>query len=382
LKPHSFIGTIDKTSGNLLMTEVLLKELTNTDIDWMIAIGHQREIAAGSVLIEEGKPTNFLHIILDGILSVTVSQPDHNPLTRAFAAIEGGEIFGREIAKLSTGEVVGEIPFVGTRLTATTVKAVKKSLVMSIPHQELAAKLRQDVGFASRFYRAIAIMLSDRIQSTINQLSRSNLAQGQPLRDMLLVLGELHDSDIDWMMACGRQEKIAANTVLIHEQGPVDALYILLGGKMSLSVSSDERNPLARAFAAIEGGEILGQEIARLSQGEIVGETAFIDNHLPSATVRAIEDSLVLAIPRQVLAAKLQQDVSFASRFYLVIATLLSSRLQGMLSRLGYGRRNYSKGQPLDEVVEYEDELDLSVLERMAFAGKRFDWMQEHLIVS
>jgi len=28
--------------------------------------------------------------------------------------------------------------------------------------------------------------------------------------------------------------------------------------KCHLSVSSDERNPLARAFAAIEGGEILG----------------------------------------------------------------------------------------------------------------------------
>ena len=123
------------------MTEVLLKELTNTDINWMIAIGHQREIAAGSVLIEEGKRTNSLHILLDGILSVTVSQPDDNPLTLAFAAIEGGEILGREIARLSSGEVVGEIPFVGTRSTATTVKAVKKSLVVSIPQQELAAKL-------------------------------------------------------------------------------------------------------------------------------------------------------------------------------------------------------------------------------------------------
>jgi len=90
----------------------------------------------------------------------------------------------------------------------------------------------------------------------------------------------------------------------------------------------------------------------------------------------------VLLIPRQVLAAKLQQDVGFASRFYRLIATLLSNRLHGMLSRLGYGRRVYSKGQPLDEAVEYEDELDLSVLDRMAFAGKRFDWMQERLRVS
>ena len=253
---------------------------------------------------------------------------------------------------------------------------------MSISQQQLAVKLQQDVGFASRFYRAIAILLSDRLQSIINQFGRSNLAQGQQLRDVLFVLGELHDSDIDWMMACGTREKIAANTVLIHELGPVDALYILLGGKMSLSVSSDERNPLARAFAAIEGGEILGREIARLSQGEIVGETPFIDNRLPSATVKAIEDSLVLLIPRQVLAAKLQQDVGFASRFYRVIATLLSNRLHGMLSRLCYGRRVYSKGQPLDESIEYEDELHSNVLDRVALAGTRFDWMLRQISTS
>jgi hypothetical protein len=82
------------------------------------------------------------------------------------------------------------------------------------------------------------------------------------------------------------------------------------------------------------------------------------------------------------LAAKLQQDVGFASRFYRMIATLLSHRLQGIYSRLGYSRRVYSQGQPLDENVQYEDELELSVLDRMALAGKRFDWMLSHLKVS
>jgi hypothetical protein len=89
----------------------------------------------------------------------------------------------------------------------------------------------------------------------------------------------------------------------------------------------------------------------------------------------------LLPIPRQELAAKLQQDVGFASRFYRVIATLLSNRLQGMVSSLGYGKRVYSRGQSLNEGIEYEDELELSVLDRMALAGKRFDWMQDRLRV-
>ena len=184
------------------------------------------------------------------------------------------------------------------------------------------------------------------------------------------------------MMATGSQQKITANTILIDEGGPVDALYILLSGTMSLSVSDDERNPLARAFATIEGSEITSREIARLSKGEIMGETPFIDGRLPSATVKAVKDSLLLSIPRQQFAAKLQQDVGFASRFYRVIASLIYQRLQGMYSRLSYGRRVYSKGQSLDENVLYEDELDLNVLERMALAAKRFERMLRRLIIS
>lgn len=364
------------------MREVLLKELAKSDINWMIARGYQREITPGTLLIDAGKRTDSFYILLEGVLAVTISQPENNPLARAFAAIEGVESTSQEIARLFSGEVVGEIPFVSTYLTTTTVKAVEKSLVMTIPQAELAAKLQQDVGFACRFYRAIAIILADKLESIINQLGRRNLAQGQPLRDVLFVLGELYDSDIDWMMAHGKPQKIPANTVVIHERVSIDALYILLNGTMSISIADDECNPLTRAFAAIEGSEISGREIARLSKGEIIGEISLIDGRLPSATVRAVDESIVLSIPRQQLAVKLQQDVGFASRFYRAIATLLSHRLQGMLSQLGYGRRVYTQGLALAESAEYDDELNDNVLDGVALAGKRFDWMLGRLRVS
>lgn len=359
------------------MTEVLLKELSNSDINWMIATGRKKEVPAGTILVQQGKALDTLYIILDGTFTITVSQATNNPLDQAFAAMEDSETLGREIARVSSGEIVGEIPFINVRAAATTVEAIEKSVVISISRQQLRAKLQQDIGFASRFYRAIAILLSDRI----TQLGRNKLVPGQTLRDMLFVLGELNDSDIDWMIATGTRQKIAAHTVLIREGGPVDALYILLDGKMTVTISEDQHNPLIRAFAAIESTEIQSREIARLSRGEIVGETPFIDTKLPPATVQAIEESLVLSIPRQELAAKLQQDIGFASRFYRVIATILSNRLHELLSRIGYGRRVYSQGQPLYENVEYEDELDSIILDRMALAGTRFDWMLKRLKV-
>jgi hypothetical protein len=54
--------------------DVVIKELSNSDINWLMATGHQVKIVPGTILIEEGKVVDTLHIVLDGILSVTVSQ--------------------------------------------------------------------------------------------------------------------------------------------------------------------------------------------------------------------------------------------------------------------------------------------------------------------
>jgi bacteriocin-type transport-associated protein len=362
------------------MREVLLKELNNSDVDWLVAVGHRQEIAPDTILLREGQESDRLYILLEGVVSV-IAAASHNPLARAFAALEGTETAGKEIARLSGGETIGGIPFVDFRPLAATVKAMERSTVLSISRGQLTAKLQQDIGFAARFYRAIAILFCDRLQDAMARLGRSERSQGQPLRDVLYVLGQLNDSDIDWMMAAGTPKKIPARTVLVREGGPIDALYILLSGTMSVSVAEDIRNPLVRAFAAIEGNDIPEREIAKISKGEIVGETPFIDSRLPCTTVQALEDSLVLSIPRSLLAAKLHQDIGFAARFYQVIATLLSDRLQGTLAKFGYGKRVYTQGQPLDDNVEYDDELDANLLERMALAGTRFDWILQRVAI-
>ena len=49
-------------------------------------------------------------------------------------------------------------------------------------------------------------------------------------------------------------------------------------------------------------------EIGRLGPGEIIGEISFLENTLPSATVTAIESSLLLEIPIVLLAERLKAD--------------------------------------------------------------------------
>jgi bacteriocin-type transport-associated protein len=365
------------------MTEVLLKELSNSDIDWMLATGSREEIAAGTVLIRQGQPINALYILLDGALTVSISQADQNPVGHAFAALEGGEMSGHEIARLASGEMVGEIPFLEAYLPSTTVKALTKSLVLSIPQQQLETKLRQDVSFAAHLYRASAILLADRLEKIFSHFGHSTLVLVQPqLREILFIFAELRDSDIDWMIYAGSVNRIASGTVLLQAGRPVEALYILLDGQITLSVCEDEGNPLSRAFSSLEGSETAAREFARLSRGDIVGETPFIEARPPSVTVKALEDSLVLSIPRWRLAAKLLHDVGFAARFYRVLAVLLADKQQALVSRLGYGRLSYGTGQPLDEKFKYENELSSDFLAQVALAGTRFDWMLKRIRVS
>jgi bacteriocin-type transport-associated protein len=361
------------------MTDVLLKELTNSDIDWMLKTGQRLEVQAGEVLLHDNQRSNALYILLEGTLAEFLPQVEDHPLSRAFAAIEGDEATLREITRLSSGAVVGDIPLLRNRPTATLVKVIAPSLMLTISLQLLEAKVKEDAGFAARFYHAIAILFADRLQNIIHQLGRSKLVPAHTLRDVLYVFSELNDSDLDWMIGVGQQQKISSGTVLIHQDAPVDALYILLNGKIAVSVAEDEQNPLTRAFTAILDDDISsGKEVDRLSRGEMMGETFFVDGRLPLATLTALEDTMILSVPRQQLAAKLQQDLGFAARFYRVVAMLLAERSQELLSRLGYGKRVYRRGLPLNDVTHYEDELDLKILDKVALAGARFDWMLKH----
>jgi bacteriocin-type transport-associated protein len=360
------------------VTDVLLREFNNRDIDWLGTVGRYQEILAGTILTQAGRKNDTFHLVLDGALAATVAQFKGNHLNRVSAS--DTPLSEWEVARLGSGEVVGENLLLDFSAAAiSTVKAIEPSLVLSIAQSQLSTQLSQDVGFASRFYRAIAILLSNRLQTVISQVGCNPLTQEQPVRDVLSVLGTLNDSDIDWLVAIGERQKIPANSVLIRQGRPVDALYILLDGILTVSTYNQVYNPFVQAFSVLDADRSPGQEITQLVKGEMVGETPFLNAHLPPATITALQDALVLAIPRSHLIIKLEQDAGFASRFYRMLASLLSSRLQELLNRLGYGQQVDEPATSLNGAMQANDELNFGVLNQMAIAGTRFDWMLKRL---
>ncbi len=141
----------------------LLGELTDQDVDWLVQAGKKEQVPEGSVLIHEGQPVDTVYVLLDGALVVSISA-----------------LQGRQIARLSSGDVVGEMSFIDSRPPSATVQTLEPSTVLAIERSHLSEKLKYDEGFGCRFYRALAILLSHRLRGTVKSLGEPEQLPSPP----------------------------------------------------------------------------------------------------------------------------------------------------------------------------------------------------------
>ncbi len=123
-------------------------------------------------------------------------------------------------------------------------------------------------------------------------------------------MGDFSDDDINWAIDVGRLRRVAAGEPIIVEGQPVHDLFVVLMGAFQV-VSQKLNRPTA----------------TRLGPGEIVGEMSYINRQLPISSVRALEASAVLCIPRTALTEKIAADAGFEARFHKVVSEFTVARL-------------------------------------------------------
>ncbi|MGE5615998.1 MAG: cyclic nucleotide-binding domain-containing protein [Bacillota bacterium] len=126
-------------------------ELTDSDVEWLASAGERVHLTAGTTLISLGSRVEHLYIVLDGQLSI-----------RSAA--------GAHLARLESGEIVGEMSLVDPAPTAVSVEVSADATVLRIPDTTLRDKLAADFPFAARFYRAICVFLADRMRATTRRM--------------------------------------------------------------------------------------------------------------------------------------------------------------------------------------------------------------------
>ena len=132
----------------------VLSLLADSDINWLIASGRREGVPANCPIIEENQACEHLFILLTGRFAVTV-------------ATDGAGV--QQLTELAAGDIVGEISLLDSRPPSATVRAVVASEVMRIPRADLLAKLDMSPEFGRRFYRALAVMLAQRLRAASNR---------------------------------------------------------------------------------------------------------------------------------------------------------------------------------------------------------------------
>lgn len=343
------------------MPNILLQVLSNADIDWLVTTGQRQHLKDGEVLMSPGQSLSELYVLLEGRLVVQTSG-DH------------GEDPG-EFAQLSRGDLVGE-GWLFDNEPVALVRAAGAAIALSIPKNKLTRKLQQDLSFAAHFYRAIALTASEQIRLLFENSELLRYQSGQMVKEALFVFGELQDSDLDWMVSAGSVEKLKAGKVLLNARRPVDALYTLLDGQLAIATTENPCDPFSTCSNGLEklGASQNFSAIAYLSRGGLPGIISFLDFQPLPVRISAVKESLLLAIPRQKVSIKLQEDLGFAARFYRVIATQAANLLNTVMAASG------DPGGVAD--MKIDDELDIEALQRISQGGAKFDWMLNHLGIS
>lgn len=328
-----------------------LRVLQESDLTWLTSIAQPTLYPPGTLLVAQGKQSESMYLCLKGALSVQLSQSGGSP---------------QDLLPILAGELTGEMFLLDNDPASVSIAVVEPTELLEIPIPKLVEHLKRDRAFAARFYQFLAINLSERLRKLSKAMAIRNIKEGEPLRKVLLVFATLNDTDVAWMVAHGVSEKSAKGHILIQQDQPVPAVYLLLDGTLGIYLN------------IANNGSTQEKELATRVKGDILGEMSFIDGGMASATVKALEHTWVLAIPQNQLAAKLAQDSGFAGRFYQAIAEIMFNRCQDLLLR---ANTNHQTGMAdfLSKDIEIEDEIDFDVLDGTAIAGTRFDWMIQQL---
>ncbi len=132
---------------------IILAHLDDEDVAWLSDNGKVVTCEKDQQLVQKGIHIDAVFIILNGSFSVKLASD-------------------RVVARLASGDIVGEMSLIDRDPPSASVVADEVSQTLAISKVTLSKKLASDFEFASRFYRALAVVLSDRLRSTMNGLDK------------------------------------------------------------------------------------------------------------------------------------------------------------------------------------------------------------------
>jgi NTE family protein/lysophospholipid hydrolase len=217
-----------------------------------LVVGGLEPIAlkAGDILFAEGDPAADLYVVYRGKLAVLTERAGGRP---------------RKIGHVTTRQCVGEMGLVSAGKRSATVVADTDAVVLRLARpvfQSLLARYPQ----LKSVLGAIITERLPKLRAILTDLFGA--MEDDVLRDI--------ESYLSW-------RRLARDEVLFKQGDPGDALYMVIHGRLQVSVQAEGKD-----------ASVIG-EVAR---GEWVGEMALLDGLPRSATVVALRDSELMGLSR------------------------------------------------------------------------------------
>ncbi len=140
--------------------------LSDGDVEWLAQAGERVHVDPGTVLIPLGSHVDYLYFVLEGRLAIKTKSGD-------------------TIARLESGEIIGEMSLVDPAPTAVSVEVAADSTLLRIPDAVVRDKLDTDPEFAARFYRALCVFMADRMRQTTQRFGYGAATDDKHARDEL-----------------------------------------------------------------------------------------------------------------------------------------------------------------------------------------------------
>jgi CRP-like cAMP-binding protein len=149
--------------------------LTDADVEWLGEVGERVHADTGTTLIPIGSRLDYLYFVLDGQLAIKT---------------RGGDV----IARLESGEIVGEMSLVDPAPATVNVEVSADCTLLRIPDGVVRERLSTDQAFAARFYRALCVFLADRMRHTTQLMGYGKAGDDRHARDELneVLLDSVH----------------------------------------------------------------------------------------------------------------------------------------------------------------------------------------------
>ncbi|HUT51940.1 MAG TPA: cyclic nucleotide-binding domain-containing protein [bacterium] len=154
----------DMVGTDLIQDTFLFQGLNFDETLALAGLFKKEKHKEGQVIIEEGALGQALYIIESGEVRVIKTEDGRD----------------EEIARLTRGELFGEMSLIENELTSASVVAATDLALLVIKRRDFEALLEKDKNVALKIYKTFCLTLSDRLRRTSEELSqlKAQCAQG------------------------------------------------------------------------------------------------------------------------------------------------------------------------------------------------------------